>query len=45
MVFGFVVVKFTMFVKQMSLVFQKPLPSDDYATMSNSPNKLNSKTT
>lgn len=29
MVFGFVVVKFRMFVKQMSLIFQKPVPSHE----------------
>lgn len=35
MAFGFVVVKFTLFVKQLSLVFQKPLavPSHGYSTV------------
>ena len=33
MVFGFVVVKFTIFVKQISFILQKPLPSQDYATV------------
>lgn len=32
MVFGFVVVKFTMFVKEMSIILDKPLPQNDYAT-------------
>lgn len=32
MVFGFVVVKFTMFVKEMSIILDKQLPQNDYAT-------------
>ena len=33
MAFGFVVVKFTIFVKQFAIILQKPLPEKDYATV------------
>lgn len=33
MVFGFVVVKFTLFVKELSIMLQKPLPNHDYVSV------------